>query len=99
MLEDFEKTGRMVLHPPSDQVPYLTRLKKNEVPLEEAASQAMLWNQDIVECANRIIKASDVTDEVSSKMMDATRNAVYFAVRSEASGIQKVMDVSEVKHE
>lgn len=97
MLEDFEKTERMVLHPPSDQVAYLLRLKKNEIPLEEVVNLVALWDRDIADCANRIIDKYDISDISSDLAMSKTKQALYFALKSEAMGVQSVRDAKEVR--
>ena len=99
MLEDFEKTERMVLHPPSDQVAYLVRLKKNEIPIEEASAKARLWNDEMVACANRIIDRYDISDISSDLAMSKTKQALYFALKSEAMGARTTMDAKEVRND
>lgn len=96
MLEDFERTGRMVLHPPSDQVSYLIRLKRNEIPMEEAVMLTRIWFEEITSCANRIVDRQ-VMDHASGDALTQTKNALYFALKSEASGIQNVQE--ETVHE
>lgn len=99
MLEDYERTGRMVLHPPSDQVAYLSRLKKNELPIDEVMPLLDLWNADMIACVNRIIASkNDMTsEEAADSAMSLTRNALYMALKSDAMGIQTVLDAKEVK--
>lgn len=99
MLEDYEKTGRMVLHPPSDQVAYLSKLKTNEIPMEEVLPIVGLWNIDITDCANRIIDRGDVwlKEDAVDRATSLSRNALYMALKSEAMGITTVQDAKEVK--
>lgn len=97
MLEDFEKTGRVVLHPQSDQVAFLIRIKKNEVPFEELYESSKLWFDEITQCANRIISTRSVSGEAAEDAMNITRQALYMSLKSEAMGIQKVLEAKEVK--
>lgn len=96
MLEDFEKTGRVVLHPPSDQVAYLIRIKKNEVPFEEMFAASKLWHDEISQCANRIIASRPVSGDAAEEVMRLTKQALYMALRCEAMGMKNVIDAKEV---
>lgn len=97
ILEDFEKTFNYILHPPSDYTNLLLRLKRNEVPCEEAMSLAQLWSTEIVDCANRIIATPVVKRErdAATEMMDETKRALYLALRSEAMGVETIKDAKE----
>lgn len=85
MLEDFEKTMRMVLHPSVEKLTLLTQLKNNEIPLEDAVAMSQQWWQEMVECANRIIDLGPVEDAAFDEIMHITRQALYLALKSEAA--------------
>lgn len=95
MLEDFEKTGRVVLHPPTDSVAYLLRLKANDVPLEEVLPQVQLWHDQFVACAERIIASCEVIKDSADHALSKTRQALYLALKSPTE-INSVMDAREV---
>lgn len=100
ILEDFEKTHNYILHPPSDQISLLLRLKRQEVPCEEAMSLAQLWSTEIVDCANQIIATPAVKRDrdAATEMMDETKNALYQALKSEAIGAQVTNNAKEGKN-
>ena len=99
MLEDFEKTNRIVLHPPVEQIPLLMQLKKNEIPLEQAVQLSRLWSDEITRCADSLCawgpKAFPEEGCMTAEeaIMDETRHAFYFALKSSANGILPVQEV------
>lgn len=96
MLEDFEKTGRMILHPPAHEIPYLVKLKNNEIPLEEVADLSRLWVDEATALAQRLFSGT-ITDEAYDYIMAISRQALYLALCCEASGIQSVQDAVAAK--
>ena len=99
MLEDFEKTGRMVLHPPSEHTTFLINLKLNEIPLDRIFPLVDLWGTEAEQCANRIIQtASPVSESCADEIMSETRRALYFALKSDLMGSNPIY-TKEYKNE
>lgn len=96
MLEDFEKTRRMVLHPSVASWTLLKQLKQNEISLEDAISMSQQWRYEITDCANRIISLGPNEDAAYNEAMNLTKRALYFALRAEASSSISIMEAQEV---
>lgn len=85
MLEDFEKTMKVVLHPSIQHLDLLAKLKRNEVPLDDAVTMSQQWWKDITDCANRIIATHGDPEGMSfEEAVHKTRQALYLALKSEA---------------
>lgn len=96
MLEDFEKTNRMVLHPSVANWTLLKKLKQNEISLEDAVPMSRQWWYEITECANRIIALGPNEDLSYSEAMNLTKRALYFALKAEATGGSSILEAQEV---
>lgn len=84
MLEDFEKTMRMVLHPSVKERDLLINLKENQIPMEEAIPLVQMWSAEITDCANRIIAKGPAEEAAAQEAMHLSRQALYLALKSEA---------------
>lgn len=96
MLEDFEKTRRMVLHPSVANWTLLKQLKQNEIPLDDVIPMSQQWQQEITDCANRIIALGPNEDAAYNEAIGFTKQALYFALKTEAAGGVSVSAAQEV---
>lgn len=64
MLKSFEKTGKMILHPPEEEIQFLIDLKLNRYSLEEAQEMVGRWESELNEVRTRL---ENTYHEVGSK--------------------------------
>lgn len=90
MLRDFERTGTMVLLPPSDEVEFLLDLKMNKIPLEEVKPMIEEWKTELNEIRVRLEdKYKDIRSDASNRAVEKSRKAVFdFCNTSEGKGVE-----------
>lgn len=88
LLEEFHRTGRLILYPPSHEHENLMRLKKNEMSCAEVDNLCELWAQQV----NAVIRKYDeaeVKNDTADDFMHEARHALYESLLSEAAGNTK----------
>lgn len=78
MLKAFEAEGKLELHPPAEEIPFLIDLKLNRFTLEEAQRMIEQWENELSELRNRLEKRyENVKTSVSDGIMMLSRYSVY----------------------
>lgn len=78
MLEDYEKTGRLVLHPSADQKQMLLKVKAHELTNDELIDQRNQWDVRMRIVLGKLeSRRSEPKDDAAEKMIHLSQSAWY----------------------